>query len=417
LHRVDYLKPLKLGQFVVKNNTTDENETVENVEDFYLKYTMEKFEEGENNLNLGVTEDEKLIDEKAVLKRSTDLNTFLRQILKRKEMYVTKPKSNKEESAAANQKEAQSTGRQDETSATTEKDESTAEKDEATSKIDSKLAGEMKNLELKSRPRKLLYTDFVGLRSTFSSLLNCQYVKSDFVLYAEMFEGSIYLLMERSTVDDSEVLKHAYANRKLKQLCTKPFEKAEGENAAETIDFEKIAQHDLCFIFKSKVDRHRLLYSATMNCFEDNSNLNENPIPSSKIKSVELKSCRKLMNASHENNFRSTKTLKYWSHSTLVNNDKVCVAFFDDDYVVDEAREYRLSDLTKTGSWSSRICFHQFERILWFIKKSFIEKKVDLLMFRHEFISKNAIICEESNKSIVPDWYKEELIAHAEQSK
>lgn len=146
-----------------------------------------------------------------------------------------------------------------------------------------------------------------------------------------------------------------------------------------------------------------------MNCFEEDENLDEVPLQATKIKSVELKSCRKLMDERQERNFRSFKTVRYWSHSALVNNQKIAIAFFDDNYVVDEIKEYELRDLTKGANWSSRVCNYQFSNILSFIKRCFRQNQsTSLLKFRHDVNSKR-IICEESTKQFVPDFYKDEL--------
>ena len=188
----------------------------------------------------------------------------------------------------------------------------------------------------------------------------------------------------------------------------------------ELNEFKNYATHDLCFIFKSqlkmttdnKIKSYQLLYSASMNSFESYIPLDENPIDSEKIKSIELK-INKSLGTRNELSFKRYKTCKWCSESVLVNNQKIVCAFWNQDFIVNDinsVKEYSLDNLKKIGKWNDCVCFNQFNNLLSFIKTSFlIKKNTNLLKFHQESLQRK-FVCMPYDKVLLPDFYKDELL-------
>lgn len=113
-----------------------------------------------------------------------------------------------------------------------------------------------------------------------------------------------------------------FARNKLELFCTEPFTKAAGDGDKNNEDvktgdlqskFKKHATHELCFVYSTKSIEHSLAYSAAMNCFERQTDLNVNPMDSELIHAVELKTCKRPSKRWQIDNFNRCKTLKWWS--------------------------------------------------------------------------------------------------------
>ena len=113
-----------------------------------------------------------------------------------------------------------------------------------------------------------------------------------------------------------------------------------------------------------------------MNSFENYIELNENPIDTDKIKSVELKISKSVTDFKKELMFKRYTTLKWWCQSVLSNNQKIVCGYYpSDDFVIKKIKEYSLDELVEIGDWNDKICFYQFNNMLTFIKASFNKKK------------------------------------------
>lgn len=177
-----------------------------------------------------------------------------------------------------------------------------------------------------------------------------------------------------------------------------------------TSEFERHSTNDLCFIYRSRIDQHSLVYGAEMDCFENVVKLN-GVIDSDLIKGVELKTCKHIEdNPRLESNFKKFKTMKWYNQSILSNVNKISCGFWRDDHIVDEIKEFSLADLVKIGTFDKKLCLVQFNKILTFIKSCFIKHRTNLLKFNHLSFSYK-LVCETENvKTVLPDFYKNEFI-------
>lgn len=220
---------------------------------------------------------------------------------------------------------------------------------------------------------------------------------------------------------------YIFGGYRFEQFCTREFNEEEkcnrsnsaseiSEKSSETeksVDLEEFKQHiskEFNCIFRNKINNHSLIYSAEMSCFEEYTNVHENPLDTDLLKAVSLKTTRNIpKDTKREINFKRYKTVKWWGQSVLVNTKKVSVGYWEKDHVVDEIKEYSLDDLIAIGDWNPRICFYQLEKILSFIKQSFASNQgTNLLQFVHKMFSKQ-ILCQQSSVAVVPDFYKREF--------
>lgn len=200
-----------------------------------------------------------------------------------------------------------------------------------------------------------------------------------------------------------------------KQFGEKPTDGESGTDRSisdEKGEFRRRATHRLCFIFKNQMNQHRLLYSAAMGCFQQEFSLNDEP-GSNEIGHVECKTSKEIVTKKQMDTFRRFKTLRYWSHGVLSDTQMVSVAFWRDNFMAFEVKEYSMDELTREGDWKADACLYQFNNILSFIKKSFRDNKhTNLLKFHHEGLSRK-LVCEASDQVVLPDYYKIELSASA----
>ena len=84
-------KATRIDVFAVRLDSISRRTTIDNAEDFYFKYSLDKFEQ-EKTLDLKVDyKEEKFEDEKEMLKINGELDSFVKQILKNKDQYLLKP--------------------------------------------------------------------------------------------------------------------------------------------------------------------------------------------------------------------------------------------------------------------------------------------------------------------------------------
>lgn len=189
-------------------------------------------------------------------------------------------------------------------------------------------------------------------------------------------------------------------------------EKSTDEKSNKQSEFSDRAKHNLCFVFKNQVNRHSLVYSATMDSFEEEIP-KRNPLNSDQIKSVEFKTSKEITDDKKKKMFQRYKTLKWWSKSVFSYTNKIIVAYWKGNMIAYDIQEYSLNDLTKLGDWNSRICFDQFDKILTFIENSFKTNKRDNLLKFHYESNSFKIVCQPSDQKILPDFYKKELSANS----
>lgn len=229
----------------------------------------------------------------------------------------------------------------------------------------------------------------------------------------------LVLLLNQEHNGIGEITKHANARKKFEIYSSKPFdEKPAGENtggderpASEDKDeFRRRATSHLCFIFKNQINQHRLLYSASMGCFQNEFSL-EGELNSDAMGAVECKIIKELSNEKEMKKFRRFKTVRFWSQAVLSNTELVALGFWRNDMIAFKAEEYTVEGLTKIGEWNEQACLLQLNNILTFIKKSFKDHQpAKLLKFEHESFSKK-IVCLASDQPVLPDFYKTELSA------
>lgn len=91
----------------------------------------------------------------------------------------------------------------------------------------------------------------------------------------------------------------------------------EDRKDAQKDDFKKKlilqSSHNLCFVFKAKLNKNSILYPASMNCFEEYVDLKKNPLDSDSIRSVEIKLSKRSSKFMSKKKFHEIKTLKWWS--------------------------------------------------------------------------------------------------------
>lgn len=230
-------------------------------------------------------------------------------------------------------------------------------------------------------------------------------------------------------VDYSQVLPtFIFGGHRFKQFCSREFDEKdmdghskspskprENPETEKTIleDLKEFKQHltkEFCCVFSNQINEHSLIYSADMDCFEEYTDVYENPLNSDRLKAVSLKTTREIpRDTKREINFKRFKTVRWWAQSALVNASKVTVGYWKKDHVVDEITEYSLDDLVAIGDWNNRICFYQLASILSFIKRSFASNEgTNRLQFVHKMFSKQ-IVCQQSSVAVVPDFYKREF--------
>lgn len=114
-----------------------------------------------------------------------------------------------------------------------------------------------------------------------------------------------------------------------------------------------------------------------------------------------------------ESKFKFFKSNKYWSQAKLINTKKVVVAFRDDNYIVDDIKEYSLDELVEAGDFNPNFNLYQLNKILTFIKQCFQSNKgLSLLKFYYKPYS-SSLVCQTSEHNVLPDYYKKKLLEYS----
>lgn len=188
--------------------------------------------------------------------------------------------------------------------------------------------------------------------------------------------------------DYKDIVRHDYAKRKFQMNCTHPFDEqpnssgdaggepnlsgdaggesnlatnvADSEQTREDVEkFKRLLTYSLCFVFRSQLGAHSLLYSGSMECFE--SKPSSVQTDSSQISSVELRAAKTVTTGRHANNLKKLKTLRWYCHSLFTNNRKFAIAQWPEDFIVNGIKECSLDDLVEMseGEWSREVCLYQ----------------------------------------------------------
>lgn len=151
-HQIKFDKPIRLSTYAVKLNGDQSRTLVDNPDKFHLKYSLDKFE------NLGLFDclikkeiKAEINDPLVTLKINGEIDAFLEHILANRKIFLN-------ENKVLNKKD---------------QDKSTDDKTD----VSNQLAGLSLNESIDNR---IIPFDFVGLRATLSTILNCQYSKDEF---------------------------------------------------------------------------------------------------------------------------------------------------------------------------------------------------------------------------------------------
>lgn len=244
----------------------------------------------------------------------------------------------------------------------------------------------------------------------------------------------IFYILQVEENQDEQSLLYCYAGRRFEIYCSKEFNedeklkmnsnyKAKASEIEEPLNpitelkhksiKNEYANHtltDLCFTYRSRLNENSLVYAAEMDSFEDVCRLDK-PLDSDLIKSVELKTSKKITNERQETSFKKFKTLKWYSQSFLTNIKKLVVGWHH-DLIVDDIKEYKLEDLIDLGDgyWNPNLCVYQMNNILSFIKHSFSKHNTDLLKFTYKSFSYQIVCDDKDVKKVLPDFFKETFI-------
>ena len=172
--------------------------------------------------------------------------------------------------------------------------------------------------------------------------------------------------------------------------------------------YEHHTTTDLCFVYRTRLNEHSLVYGAEMDCFESIVKLDE-PLDSNLFESVELKTCKHIENERHRNSFKRFKTMKWYNQSFLINVKKISVGYWRNQHIVDEIREYNLEELKQIGDWNHELCLNQLYQILSFIKSSFMQQNTSKLKFTYRSFSYKLICDDKDVKNVLPDFFKNEF--------
>ena len=99
-------------------------------------------------------------------------------------------------------------------------------------------------------------------------------------------------------------------------------------------------------VFTTKLGQNVLLYAAEMDGFESKEIIAE-PVNWSDLKSIEVKTNRKVQNYYQDCNFKK-KQSKWWLQSFLVGIENIVVGTRNDEGVVFELEELKVSDIPKS---------------------------------------------------------------------
>ena len=164
---------------------------------------------------------------------------------------------------------------------------------------------------------------------------------------------------------------HDYAKWKFHLKCTSNKSNASngtaGNQATNASDdqseedakkFKELLTHSLCQVFKSQIGEHTLLYAGSVECFERAPSTL--PTDSSRVSSVEVRTSKTAKTEIKLMNYKN-KVLRWYCHSLFTNNKKFAIAYWPDDFVANEIKEYSLDELLEIGGseWSMEVCLYQ----------------------------------------------------------
>lgn len=145
-----------------------------------------------------------------------------------------------------------------------------------------------------------------------------------------------------------------------------------------------IESEEMCCVFKSKLNGHRIIYAAEMDGIMNNESVNPDTDWHclNSVSFIELKTNRIIDHYRQDTNFRKHKLRKWWCQSYLVGIETIICGFRNDAGRVESLKHYRVRDLPKMakGLWDPWVCLNFCAEFLDFVKR-IVDKSNDLWKF------------------------------------
>ncbi|KAL7644422.1 UNVERIFIED_CONTAM: hypothetical protein RMT77_005253 [Armadillidium vulgare] len=239
-------------------------------------------------------------------------------------------------------------------------------------------------------------TKFVFLKNVFTKLLKIPYkyvIESNF--YAVYLNGIVYLLNHKEPENYALEPQISRWGHKFQQFLTY------GENVKEGV----VCNRDYRCVMNGKLGSHNLLFSASMDCFNQDICDFESLDPSSSI----LLKCS--FDNQKKNSLERFKMYDWCASLAAANIPHVLVGFRTADGIVELLKLYSEDDLRQHGKafWDINVGFTFVENALSFIEKTTKAKPGTVFSFTKSSYSSH-IKAEETNmENFPPKWFTEEL--------
>lgn len=142
-----------------------------------------------------------------------------------------------------------------------------------------------------------------------------------------------------------ESRKYCYFGYKFESLCT--------NNSDEIVN----PNIEYCGIFKCKLNSHRIILAAEIDCQQGD-------------KFLELKTSKVIANDKMRRSFERYKLLKYWIQSFLVGTSTIVVGFHENGILkqIKKLETLKIPRMVKDYMWSANVCLNFADQVLNFLK-------------------------------------------------
>ncbi|XP_069672156.1 decapping and exoribonuclease protein-like isoform X4 [Periplaneta americana] len=134
-------------------------------------------------------------------------------------------------------------------------------------------------------------------------------------------------------------------------------------------------REELCVMFRTKLNSHRLLFGAEMDGVNSKTAINS-CAELAQAEFIELKTSRQIETRRQDDNFRRFKLIKWWGQSFLVGIKEVICGFRDDRGIVHRLEPFEVSKLPKmaVNFWNPNVCMNFCDHFLSFVKSVVVEE-------------------------------------------
>uniref|UniRef100_A0A182T820 Decapping nuclease n=1 Tax=Anopheles maculatus TaxID=74869 RepID=A0A182T820_9DIPT len=244
--------------------------------------------------------------------------------------------------------------------------------------------------------------------------------KTSWIVQAIRYRGTIYLC-EKPTLDKLESERNETEQQKRFCYYGFKFEQhilTDRPGIRPDTSAPVMLGEEFCSMFDTTLAGHRLLYGAEMDGIVANEPLDRDRIQVDDLRRcefVEVKVKRKETTQRQVDNFYRYKTKNWWCQSFLVNVQRLVVGLRDDEGIVREITDMKLSDIQRESRpfWSPAVCINFCADFLSEVVRVMGETDDSKKVYQFEYDSRASrrvryrVLEEDGHRAsgFLPDWY------------